>query len=215
VSEWWTYRPADFLMFSPRIYWRLFEAANQSLWPAPLLSVAVPLAWLLWFARRGLAAAPRVSAAVLGLGWLFVAWAFLWQRYAPINWAAQVFAVGFVLQGLALLVWAGMGQPRACASPLRRRVGLGLVLWALLAHPLLAGLDGRPWSQAEVFGLAPDPTAIGTLGWLLLLGGHPALWALPLLWCAITAATLATMGSAQALVPLAAALLAMVAARRH
>jgi len=214
VSEWWTYRPADFLMFSPRVYWRLFESLNQSLWPASLLGVAVALAWLLWFTRAGLGAAPRASALVLGLCWLGVAWLFLWQRYAPINWAAQAFAAAFVLQGLGLLAWAGVGRPRASLSRLRCRAGLGLGLWALLGYPLLAGLGGRPWSQAEVFGLAPDPTAIGTLGWLLLLGGHPALWAVPLLWCAVTAATLATMGSAQALVPLTAALLAIAAARR-
>ena len=79
-----------------------------------------------------------------------------------------------------------------------------------------AGRAGRrPWPQAEVFGLAPDPTAIGTLGWLLLLGGHPLLWVVPLLWCAVTAATLATMGSALALVPLAAALVALAALRRR
>jgi hypothetical protein len=202
-------------MFAPRLYWRLFESLNQSLWPAPLLGVALALAWLTWFARRGLDAAPRASALLLGLCWLAVAWLFLWLRYAPINWAAEFFAVGFALQALGLWVWAGVGRPRPCTWPLRRHAGIGLLLWALLGHPLLAGFSGRPWSQAEIFGLAPDPTAIGTLGWLLLLGGPRALWALPLLWCAISAATLATMGSAQALVPLAAALLAIVAARRH
>jgi hypothetical protein len=88
---------------------------------------------------------------------------------------------------------------------------------------LLAGLGGRPWTQAEVFGLAPDPTVIGTLGWLLVQQGRSAasravlrsLWIVPLLWCAITAATLGTMGSAQALSPLAAAVLALAAARRR
>jgi len=214
VSEWWTYRPADFLMFSPRVYWRLFEALNLSLWPAPLLGVAVALAWLLWFTRRGLGAVPRASSAVLGLCWLLVAWAFLWQRYAPIKWAAEAFAAAFALQGLGLLAWAGVGRPRLGISLLRRRAGLGLLLWALLGHALLAGFSERPWWQAEVFGLAPDPTAIGTLGWLLLLGASPVLWAVPLLWCAITAVTLATMGSVQALVPLTAALLAIAAARR-
>ena len=25
MSEWWTYRPEDFLLFSPRVYWRMFD----------------------------------------------------------------------------------------------------------------------------------------------------------------------------------------------
>ena len=215
MSEWWTYRPSDFLMFAPRLYWRLFESLNLAWWPLPVLLPIVGWAWLLHLRRRGREAAPRVQALVLGLLWLFVAWAFLWQRYAPINWAAEVFAAAFALQGLGLLLRAALGWSPPGQSALRRRVGSGLLMWALLAHPLLASLDGRPWHQAEVFGLAPDPTAIGTLGWLLLFGGSPLLWVVPLLWCAVTAATLATMGSAQALVPLAAALLALAAACRR
>jgi hypothetical protein len=223
VSEWWSYRPADLLMFAPRIYWRLFESINAAVWPAQLLLVCAALAWLLWFVRRGAEAAPRASAVALALCWLFVAWAFLLQRYAPINWAAEAFALGFALQALGLLALVGGGPLQASAQPRCRAVGLGLMLWALLGHPLLAGLAARPWMQAEVFGLAPDPTAIGTLGWLLLLRGSGAgarlllrgLWLLPLAWCAISAATLGTMGTWQTLVPLAAAALAVWAARRR
>ena len=224
MSEWWgewsSYRPSDFLMFAPRIYWRLFESINVAVWPAQLLLVGAALAWVVWFMRRGAEAAPRASAVALALCWLFVAWAFLLQRYAPINWAADAFALGFALQGLGLLALVGCGPLQASVQPWRRAAGLGLLLWALLGHPLLALLSGRPWTQAEVFGLAPDPTAIGTLGWLLLLEGRARvlprfLWLVPLAWCAISAATLATMGEWQALVPLAAALLALTAARRR
>ena len=223
MSEWWSYRPTDFLMFSPRIYWRLFESINAAVWPAQLLLVGAALAWLLWILRRGAEAAPRASAVALALCWLFVAWAFLLQRYSPINWAADPFAIAFALQGLGLVALVGCGPLQVSAQPWRRAIGLGLLLWALLGHPLLAGLAGRSWTQAEAFGLAPDPTAIGTLGWLLLLQGRRAgarwllraLWLVPLAWCAITAATLATMGEWQALVPLAAALLALAAARRR
>jgi Family of unknown function (DUF6064) len=223
LSEWWSYRPADFLMFAPRIYWRLFESLNAAFWPAQLALLAAALRWLWCSARRDADAAPRAAALALALCWLCVAWAFLWQRYAPINWAAQAFAAAFVLQAMGLLVLAGRVAAPLPAPPWRRRIGLLLLLWSLLGHPLLAWLDGRPWQQAEVFGLAPDPTALGTLGWLLMHRGDGAgpralrrgLWTVPLLWCGISAATLAVMGSAQAWLPAAGALLALAAASRR
>ena len=220
MSEWWTYRPSDFLMFSPRIYARLFESVNLQWWPLALLLPLAGLAWawLLW--RRG--AALRPGLAALGVVWIFVAWTFHAERFVPINWAAVAFVVMFALQGLGLLglaLWSGVQVqtrgPRAVA-------GLGLWLLALMAHPLLAGLQHRPWLQAEVFGLAPDPTAIATLGLWLLLRAHPraAAWApwalravggLPLLWCMVSAAMLATMDAEQAWVPTAALLVVVIA----
>ena len=64
---------------------------------------------------------------------------------------------------------------------------------------------------------------IATLGWLLLTAPRNALgrgleiglWTLALAACAISAATLWTLGSAQGGVPAAAALLALAAARRR
>lgn len=221
MSEWWTYRPADFLMFAPGTYWRLFELHNQALWPAQVLAVLVGLAIAvgLW---RGQGGALRGAALVLALGWAFVAWAFLWQRYAAINWAAIGFAWGFGVQAIGLLVLSTRPSLLMASEPRRRLAGLGLVLWSLLAHPVLAPALGRPWAQAELVGLAPDPTAIATLGMLLcadastratratrvLLG---ALCVGALAWCAVSAAILGTMGSAQAWVMLAAMVLAAVA----
>jgi hypothetical protein len=62
-----------------------------------------------------------------------------------------------------------------------------------------------------VFGIAPDPTAIATLGALVLAIGRIGwlLIALPILWCAITAATLWTMETPEALIPAAAVALAL------
>ena len=31
MSEWWTYRLSDFLLFAPRTYWRQFELLNAHL----------------------------------------------------------------------------------------------------------------------------------------------------------------------------------------
>ena len=140
--------------------------------------------------------------------WLIVAWAYMLQRYDPINFAARYYAIGFALQA-GLLIWTGVIRDRLrFDSP--RWIGIALIIYALVLHPLIAPISGRPWMQAEIFGLAPDPTVIATLGvliaatrpnWLLLI--------LPLLWCIISGLTLWTMESPEAPVIATAGLLAI------
>ena len=65
MSEWWTYRLSDFLMFAPRTYHRLFELHNAEVWPLQIVTIAAGLA-ALWLAWRG--AGGRVVAAVLAAG---------------------------------------------------------------------------------------------------------------------------------------------------
>ncbi len=212
MSEWWTYRPSDLLMFAPRTYWRLFELHNEALWPAHVLPALLALV-LAWALRRPKPALLRAGLAALAACWALVAWAFLWQRYTPINTAAGALAIAWALPALGLLVLALAGGTRAASDAVRLRTGLALLAWAVLAHPWLALIAGRPWTQAEAFGIAPDPTAIGSLGVLLGLGSSQrlargllmALRAAALAWCAVSAATLWTMGSAQGWVPAAAA----------
>jgi hypothetical protein len=72
--------------------------------------------------------------------------------------------------------------------------------FALAGQPLLAPLQGRGWASSEVFGIAPDPTAMATLGVLLLAHGRllPLLLPIPVLWCFLSGVTLRTMGEPQA-----------------
>jgi hypothetical protein len=201
VSEWATYTLSDLLMFSARTYYRLIELYNLAVWPVHLLAAAAGIALVLCALRgdRG-----RIAAVVLGLCWLWVAWAFHAERYATINSAAQYFAAGFAIQG-TLLMFAG----RLPAT--RDPVGTGLLLLALIGYPLLALIKGRPWQQAEMFGVAPDPTVAVTLVLLALSPrAHWALWPVPLLWSAISGATLWTMQVGDAWVLPLLALLAVV-----
>lgn len=174
MTEWWTYRLSDFLMFSPAIYWRMVERMNRELWPLPVVALAVGLVLLVTVAIRP-SGAPRAVLVLLGLAWAWVGWAFHWQRYAPINWAAQYLAAAFWVQA-ALLAGAPLPRPghRVPWVPAVRHVGLALALAGLLLYPLLPAVMGRPWAQAEVAGLAPEPTALATLG--LLMGLQPRHW---------------------------------------
>jgi hypothetical protein len=210
MSEWWTYSPRDLLLFSARTYYRLFELYNMDWWPLQLVALALGAAILvLW--RHGGERAGRTIAAILALGWLWVAWGFHWQRYASINLVAGYFALAFALEAV-LLLWFGGVRGRLAPVPITRLqqgAGLGLLLFALLIFPLMGPLMGRSWTQAEMFGMAPDPTALATLGVVLFAGARP-LWGLvpiPVAWCLVSGATLWAMESPDfAVVPLAALL---------
>lgn len=218
MSEWWTYRPADFLMFAPDTYWRLFELHNAAWWPLGVLANAlvVAMAIALW---RGHALAPRLGAGLMAVLSAAVAWGFVWRLYVPIHWGAQLLAGLFVC---AALGWPLLG-PQGGLRP--SRAGAALMALAALSWPLMAWAAGRPLVQAELIGLAPDPTAVAGLGLLLQwrvrsAAGHAVWWALTalgVLACLVSAATLATMADAQALAPLAAASIALgaVLARRR
>ena len=167
MSEWSSYGLSDFLLFSPETYWRLVERHNREVWPFHLLMVAAGAT----MARGGLAAkglAGRAALGVLAALWLWVGWSFHWQRYAKINWAAEYLAAAFALQ--SVLLAAATLRPRDPGQPtgLGRIIGWVLAATGVLAYPVFAVVAGRPWSQAEVFGIMPEPTALATLGLLLL-----------------------------------------------
>lgn len=211
MSEWWTYTLSDFLLFSPRVYYRLFELHNQAVWPAQLLTAAAGLA-ILVLLLRPIRARERIIPALLGALWIYVAWSFFFERYATINWAAVYVAAAFALQGL-LLIGAGASGHLTFAGgrSLPDFAGVALFALALGGYPLIAPTLGRPWAAAEVFGIAPDPTAVATLAVLALAQGRPRwlLMIIPCLWCAVTGATLWTMESPEYLVAPLGALVAV------
>ena len=192
MSEWWTYRPSDFLLFAPRTYYRLFELYNIDIWPLQILALLAGAA-ILVLIRNRMASSGRIIGVLLAACWLWVAWAFHWQRYATINWAASYFAVGFAIEAL-LLIWIGVVRDslRFDSAPrVRARIGVAIFAFALMIQPLLQLLSGRNWQQLEVFGVAPDPTAVATLGVLLASNRMPWIAVpLPLIWCVIGGVTL-------------------------
>jgi hypothetical protein len=204
MSEWWTYTLSDFLLFSPRTYYRLFELYNAAIWPAQIVALGLGLTvWALL--GRAAASRGRVLAAILAGCWLWVAIAFHGHRFATIHTAAVYFAWAFGLEA-ALLIWMGIVRGRlAFERPvdLPSRAGLWIFLFALVVEPLIGPLVGRSWRQVEIFGVAPDPTAVATLGILLLATGRNrwALFVVPAIWCAITGATLLAMKAPDSWIP--------------
>ena len=166
MSEWWTYRPSDFLMFSARTWARLVESWNEALWPWQGAMVVVGIVLLLAAARDPRRERPWVIV-VLAVAWAWVGWAFHWERFADVNTGARWHAVAFGVQALLLLA---LGLRSATGGHPTSTRGLGLALAAAaLLYPLVAPLTGRGWARAEVAGAMPEPTALFTAGLLLAL----------------------------------------------
>jgi hypothetical protein len=167
VSEWWTYSLGDFLMFSPATYWRLVENYNQDVWPAQIAGlIAGFAACALTLSQR--TGAARLQALLLAAAFLWVGWAFHWQRYATINWAARYFALAFWTQAVLLVVLSLLqAKTSADENSTSQKIGWFLVLAGLVIYPLGSAWVGKIWSQIEVFGVSPEPTALVCLGLVL------------------------------------------------
>jgi hypothetical protein len=196
MSEWWTYRPSDFLMFSPRT----MRACSSSV---PRLQLVAR--WRCCFCWPGVGLGLRccgggarrcgTGLAALGVVWIFVAWTFHAAALScAINWAATWFALAFAFQAVLMLALAWL----SASGPARRSpTGFALLIGAVTLMPVLGVACGRRWQEAEVFGLTPDATVLGTLGFLLVQvhgGRSRALaawpWLIPLMWCGVGGATL-------------------------
>ena len=201
MSEWWTYSLSDFLLFSPRTYYRLFELYNAAIWPAQVVALALGVgrAGAACFARR--AWRGWCVAAILAGGWLWVACVLSVAALRDHQLGCELFRLSAsrsrrcCCRGPAAsatgCAFAGLSDPAGAS-------GFGLAAFALVIYPLIGPLLlGRPWTQAEMFGVAPDPTVLATLGVLVAAERpHWHLLVLPLIWCAISGATLWTMAVA-------------------
>jgi hypothetical protein len=200
MDEWLSYSLTDLLLFSPFSYFRLYEISNKDLWPwqIPILLVVVSCAWL--FKREN----QRPAWLLLATLWAFVAWWFFHRYYSQIYPTAGIFSALFVIEAVLLLLIAFGGQ--RWFGELQKdsigRIGWILFLYALLFHPLLILLMGHSASGVELFGIAPDPTALGTLGLLLSRRGRVVglLAVLPLLWLLISSLTHLAMESPYGLI---------------
>ncbi len=200
MNDWASYRLQDFIPFTADVYFRLLERMGETFWPLHIVTVALGVAAI------GLALMGRTQlACVLPAPlWAFVGVAFFIQRYAELNWAGRYAGYAFMAHGVLLAVVAlkGFGldkAPRPTSPPVL--IGLAIALFGLLGMPLIAPLTGDSWSQAQVFGIHADPTAVTTLGLMLVVLRGWVLGAaciVPMLWILVSGLTLQVLGSSLA-----------------
>jgi Family of unknown function (DUF6064) len=185
------------LPFTAEILFSSFEQYNRALWPLPIGAPVLGLT-LLALALRPVRHGDRAIGMLLALAWLWVGIGYEFLHFAALDFAAPAYGAFFILEGL-LLGWSALIRNRlACrfTGDLFGWCGLALALAAVLAWPLADALWSRGWQSMRVVGLAPGPTAVFTLGILLLSAGRAPLHLaiIPLLWTLIAGATAWILG---------------------
>jgi hypothetical protein len=176
------------LPFTIGQFLQVFERYNAAIWPLQLLAYAAGIAVVALAAARS-PIAGRAAAAVLAALWLVNGTGYHLSFFREINPAAIGFGVLFIVQA-AFMIWQGVFHDRL--QPFLRKdartvVALIAIAYATLGYPLLGYLLGHVYPAAPVFGVAPCPTTIFTLGVLLLARPAAPAWlfAIPVAWSAV------------------------------
>ena len=176
------------LPFTHSEFLDVFVAYNNAIWPFQIFAAmlgALAILLLLWGPRGS----DRSIAAILFFFWLTMAIGYHWLFFSEINAAAYPFGALFLLAA-AIFLLEGVLRDRihfTLESGIRGWSAAALIAYSFVFYPLLGLLVTHPYPQTPLFGVAPCPTTIFTLGFLLL-AQYPRpllLAAIPLLWSII------------------------------
>ncbi|MEE4164320.1 MAG: DUF6064 family protein [Woeseiaceae bacterium] len=198
------------LPFTRPEFLQVFADYNEGIWPlqvvAGLLGV-IALASLFSNSRI----ADRVIAGILAVLWSVTGIGYHWLFFSSISPAAYIFGALFLIAACIFLV-EGTVRNRIrfrFVRGIRGWAALLVLTYSLIVYPLMGLAITHPYPETPLFGVAPCPTVIFSLGLLLLAAYRRPLLlaAVPLLWAGIGGSAAFLLGVPQDLGLLVAALI--------
>jgi Family of unknown function (DUF6064) len=189
----------------------VFAAYNTAIWPIQIVAYCAGLVVIAALWRKWLAAS-WIIPVILAFLWACNGIGYHYLYFSTINPLAKGFALLFVLQAL-LFVLASLSAKKllfVVERNVRSAAGLCLIAYALLIYPILGIFAGHGLMAGPMFGVAPCPTTIFTIGVLLLTRGRwvPWLSIIPILWSLVGLAAALQLGIPEDLgLPIAGAML--------
>jgi hypothetical protein len=146
----------------------VFAKYNHAIYPMQIVAyiLGIVVVALALFKTQG---SSRIVSAILAFFWLWMGIVYHIMYFSPINKAAYVFGIVYIIQGL-LFMWLGVAkdcldfhfEPNVFSI-----IGGILVVYAIIIYPLLGNIMGHGYPKSPGFGIAPCPTTIFTFGMLL------------------------------------------------
>lgn len=175
------------LPFTHEQFVQVFAQYNLNVWPGQLVAYLLGLGMLLAVLRPS-PTCDRFIAGGLAAMWLWTGIAYHALHFSAINKAAFFFGALFSIQALLFIRAGWSGTLRfGSSSKAATLVGWCLLLYALVAYPLLGVWAGDRYPGMPMFGITPCPVTIFTFG-LLLLATAPVsrrLLVFPVIWSLI------------------------------
>ena len=193
----------------------LFAEYNPAIWPLQLVAYAGAVGLLGLVVVRPSRRMDRLLSAFLAAVWLFIGIVFhgLFVRRMDAT-QSLVYMAAFAAQAGLFIAYGVVGH-RLAYAPARNAssiVGWTAIGYALVVYPLIGIALGHPYPQAPLFGAAPCPTTILTLG-VLLLARPPLpkrLLVVPLAWALVATPAAVGRGIVEDVAMLVVAILAVV-----
>jgi hypothetical protein len=202
--------------FTVAQFFKVFADYNASIWPLQIVAygLGVLAALALWL-RRPLAG--QVILSVLAILWSLNGIGYHFLFFAEINPIAPAFAGLFLLQSILFIASVIVRNDLRFEVRLhfRSAAGLSFIVYALLIYELLGYWAGHGLMAGPLFGVAPCPTTIFSIGMMLLARGKWVLWLsiIPILWSFIGVAAALQFGVPEDLaLPFAGAMLLVAVA---
>ena len=185
------------LPFTIEQFLGVFAAYNVAIWPT---QIAAYILGLTAVAAIGLQQplSTRLILSILAAMWALNGIGYHFLFFAPINPAAKLFAGLFVVQ--AILFAASAMATKGMRFDLDRSfssvAGAAFIVYAMLIYPILGYVAGHGMLAGPMFGVAPCPTTIFTIGMLLLAKGRwlAMLAIIPFLWSLVGLAAAVQLG---------------------
>ncbi len=172
------------LPFSVEEFLGVFEKYNETVWPLQMILYAFAVIVVFSIFRKTLYS-NTVIFSFLGFFWIWMGVVYHLIFFSPINRAAIVFGILFIVQGLIFLVYGAYRENMKLKYTYNFNSVLGMffILYALVLYPLLGLIFGRSYPASPTFGV-PCPTTIFTFGVLLFSQHRVPLFVvlIPFLW---------------------------------
>ena len=169
-------------------FYAMFGEYNLAVWPMPVVMYMLALAAVILTLRKRPWSGTVISL-ILCFFWLWNGIVFSLVYFARFNPIFYLTAVLFVFQGvLFLLNGIGLGVKSKLFFRFRTDthgwLGILFVLYAMVFYALIGWATGRAYPVGPIFGTAPCPMSIFTVGLLLLVDKKVpvVLLIVPFLW---------------------------------